>query len=747
MLSNRAYGAFPPSDHDDESIGEADTISVDDGIYDLREFTQENCTQPIIDLSKLKGSDFDDDLLDDDYQATTAATTADHQHDLMRSPSAHREVVAVVVDHAQSSTRTTQSLTRSPSSSSIGFSQDSDEEFNNALCKAVDSVQQHSVQHKILVDSTKSKLATMTATPKRLFSDVDSSPPPKPAASAAAVLHSHKRPKRQTSIDSFILPKGQSQPKLEDDDERWFCNHKMYRVGETWISNHPDHNHQNPNFNGYTFTIHSFVHDGRLKCAQCPVGNVLIDLANTFIGKEEAMRLRQRSTTNLAQNHHQQQFRHLKLVVVEKSKQKFPLRFLTSRVEQDNGIMSLPRDKLFVYDCGAVDKVKVGLNISYSLLHPPDLPTPTTTTASTKPTVLELFAGCGGMTQGLTRAGFHVKYAVDHDHWAAATLRCNHNREEMMVFEEDVGQFLNKVQDKDPAYPTPDDVDHVHASPPCQGFSQANRKGGTNDTMNNELIYKFVEAVRIFKPKTASMENVNGILADHTEKVKNSTTLQHAYPGSYPTNGKKPKSHYLYRVVADLLEIGYQVRVMILDASQYGDPQKRERVVLFAALECCRLPGVPIPTHSPDGSADTLPTVRVMDALSSLENILPTTGSGWVVLHDGTYTPDHNIENTRVRSEYDQLIAEEPARTIRRTNGVKHYTLERSLTVRERARLQSFPDSYQFCGSLAERNKQIGNAVPVELAYQMAKSCYRSHRIDAAVAGSEVLASGTPKSN
>jgi DNA (cytosine-5)-methyltransferase 1 len=160
------------------------------------------------------------------------------------------------------------------------------------------------------------------------------------------------------------------------------------------------------------------------------------------------------------------------------------------------------------------------------------------------------------MTHGLKRAGFHVKYAVDNDHCAAATVRCNHSRNEMMVFEEDGSQVLNKVQDEDPAYPSPDDLDHVHASPPCQGFSKENRNGGANDTANNELIYYFVYAVRIFKPKTASMENVNVILAHHTEKVKNSTTLQHSYPGTRPTNGKKPKSHYLYRVVADLLGLG-----------------------------------------------------------------------------------------------------------------------------------------------------------------------------------------------
>jgi hypothetical protein len=73
MLSSVAFNLFPHSDK--ESIGEADTISVDDGIYYLREFIQQNCTQPIIDFTKLNGSDFDDDFDDEDYNATTSTIT------------------------------------------------------------------------------------------------------------------------------------------------------------------------------------------------------------------------------------------------------------------------------------------------------------------------------------------------------------------------------------------------------------------------------------------------------------------------------------------------------------------------------------------------------------------------------------------------------------------------------------------------------------------------------------------------
>ena len=398
----------------------------------------------------------------------------------------------------------------------------------------------------------------------------------------------------------------------------------------------------------------------------------------------------------------------------------FPLTSLAFRIDLDSGSISQSRQKeqLYAYHFVPGAKIKAGLHIAYHLLNPPSTASPPTRT----PTVLELFAGCGGMTCGLNKAGFNVKYAVENNPTAAATLRSNHVKDNMMIFEEDVRLFLDKVKDEAAGYPRLDDVDHIHASPPCQGFSKANRNGGANDESNNDLTYRFVDAVRMFKPKTASMENVNGIMTDHTGKTKMNTRLEHTV--------RKSNTHYLRRVVADLLELGYQVRVMILDASHYGDPQWRKRVILFAANVTCRLPRFPVPTHSADGCADMLPTVSTINVLSSLENVKPTRGSGLVVLADDTRVFDHNAENTKLGTEYDQLIAEEPARTIRGANGVKHYALERSLTVRERARLQSFPDSYQFCGSAAERNKQIGNAVPVNMAYQIAKSCFQSHQMD-----------------
>jgi DNA (cytosine-5)-methyltransferase 1 len=334
-----------------------------------------------------------------------------------------------------------------------------------------------------------------------------------------------------------------------------------------------------------------------------------------------------------------------------------------------------------------------------------------------KPTCLELFAGAGGMSHGLIDAGFDIKYAVENDGFAAATLRVNHP--DMIVFEEDVTLFLEKAEEGDPCYPKRGDVDHIHASPPCQGYSQANRSGGVNDTKNNNLTFRLIRGVRRYLPPTASMENVNGILMDDTQKIKASTQLGSILQA--PTTTKQRK-HYMQVVTSDFMELGYQVRIIILNASHYGDAQSRERVLLFAAHWCWKLPDVPPPTHGEDETG-LQPFVTARDVLKDLEDVKPVRGSGLVMLPDNkTTVADHNEEGTKVKSEYQQVQAEARTPTVRKNNSLLHYAHRRDLTVRERARLQSFPDTHIFCGSLKNRCDQIGNAVPVKLARAIASS-------------------------
>jgi DNA (cytosine-5)-methyltransferase 1 len=95
-----------------------------------------------------------------------------------------------------------------------------------------------------------------------------------------------------------------------------------------------------------------------------------------------------------------------------------------------------------------------------------------------------------------------------------------------------------------------------------------------------------------------------------------------------------------------------------------------------------------------------------------------------VQLPNGKVTEDHCFAG--IKSESAKLIADKPSKTVRRTNGIEHYSLERNITVREMARLQSFPDEYQFCGSDTQKKSQIGNAVPVNLATAIAASIYKT---------------------
>ena len=247
-------------------------------------------------------------------------------------------------------------------------------------------------------------------------------------------------------------------------------------------------------------------------------------------------------------------------------------------------------------------------------------------------------------------------------------------------------------------------------STPCQGFSSANIYGGKNDERNNECTKHFIELVRVLKPKkSVSFENVTGILA-------------------------RDNIHYLQMLVSELIQLGFNARVQVLNSARCGgDAQERNRV--FVTAWRCELSTVipkPIDTHSHSGG--DLPKVRTAaDAIGDLVNVEPCGGEGRVRWkgEDGTnftVTYNHTMGNNDINKVEDELVATAPARTIRRQRPVLHYSNSRCLTVREIARLQSFPDDFIFRGKLINQRDQIGNAVPIGLATEVAKviwdSCY-----------------------
>lgn len=337
-----------------------------------------------------------------------------------------------------------------------------------------------------------------------------------------------------------------------------------------------------------------------------------------------------------------------------------------------------------------------------------------------------MFSGAGGMSLGARIAGVDVQLALDLDKYAAATYVHNH-KPLYGFYVGDIRGFKVK------SIETGGKKTVVFGGPPCQGFSTSNQRTRSADNANNWLFEEFIRVVKGYNPDWVVFENVRGILefegGAFVEKVKN-----------------------------QLKKIGYTTSSELLHASEYGIPQKRARFFIVGSRHGIRFD---FPT------ASGLPAVSVEDALGDLpvlengastcyqkyrsrskskyvdvlrggldgcHNHLVTRNSKYVL---DRYThvrqgenweaiPDDLMTNYKDRNRchtgiYRRLVADEPSVVIGnyRKNMLIHPVENRGLSVREAARIQSFPDDYRFMGSIGFQQQQVGNAVPPMLAKQI----------------------------
>jgi len=291
---------------------------------------------------------------------------------------------------------------------------------------------------------------------------------------------------------------------------------------------------------------------------------------------------------------------------------------------------------------------------------------------------LECFVGAGGSLQGYKNVGFETICAIDNDHDAIATLKLNHP--ELNTYKGDIQDFIEHAG-------VIGRVDHIHWSSPCQDFSQANRSlngssqvAGKRDRADLSLL--LVDYVQLKRPLTAVFENVCGIY-------------------------QRKNVHYLKNITKKLMQLGYQVRCTVLKACDYGDPQGRPRFFMFISKNNIPMPSIPAPTH---GDAPHLwPFVTTKEALDQVNDSLPNMQGRTLSL-----LPQHGVI---------RLKPHECAPTIRAGSVTPfHHSKDRCINVREAATLQGFPLDYKFIGSLLSQYKQVGNAVPVELASAVALS-------------------------
>lgn len=343
-----------------------------------------------------------------------------------------------------------------------------------------------------------------------------------------------------------------------------------------------------------------------------------------------------------------------------------------------------------------------------------------------KPTVIDFFCGCGGLSKGFMDAGYEVLLGIDNDEVALKTFVLNHKNSEGLALDLSKPNILDSLVEKlDGKNP-----DVIVGGPPCQGFSLTGTRNF--EDKRNSLYLSMIEAIKIIRPKAFLIENVPGLAKLYGGKVKD-------------------------EIIKRLSEFGYNVSMNILCAADYGVPQVRKRVFFVGLENSLGEFQFPKPTHtkknyiSCEEAIGDLPPL--IDELGNEKNTYlnkPTNqyaskmrGNQKILLNhiatnhkdfvkevinmvpDGGNHKDlpEGIGTSRKFNEaWTRYHSKSPSKTI--DTGHRnhfHYRWNRIPTVRENARLQSFPDNFEFLGTRTAQYRQVGNAVPPLLAFTIAE--------------------------
>ena len=343
-----------------------------------------------------------------------------------------------------------------------------------------------------------------------------------------------------------------------------------------------------------------------------------------------------------------------------------------------------------------------------------------------KPTVIDLFAGVGGLSLGFEMEGFDILLANEFDQSIATAYRENHKSTNVVVgditsldLSKVFGEYVNKI-------------DVVIGGPPCQGFSQKGKRKTINDE-RNFLFKHYVEVVKFVKPKYFVMENVPNLLTAE-------------------------KGFFLNEIKGLFKGYGYSIRYGVLNAADYGVPQNRRRAIIIGKY-LATPPELPLPCKQ---------KVTIWDAISDLAYLESGEGEfeqeyrnspksdyekkmrkGSKILYNHMATkhsalalerlslippnagkevlPKEHITKSVYSGTWSRMKQNDVAVTITTrfdtpsSGKFTHPFLNRAITVREAARLQSFPDTFKFIGSKMSQMKQVGNAVPPLLARKIAR--------------------------
>lgn len=337
---------------------------------------------------------------------------------------------------------------------------------------------------------------------------------------------------------------------------------------------------------------------------------------------------------------------------------------------------------------------------------------------------IDLFAGCGGLSKGFLDAGFDIIVGIDNDSAALNTFKLNHNGAAALnadLSKQETFEKIKQIAGKRK-------IDVIIAGPPCQGFSLTGPRNF--DDERNKLYLAVFEVVKQFNPKAFVIENVPGMATLYNGEIKK-------------------------EILKRFKALNYNVECKILVAADYGVPQMRKRLIFMGIRDDIGAPKFPKPLFSPNNYR----TCR--DAICDLPSLVDTLGEEKcaystepcteyqrimrknskqlfnhtatkhtqlvkdtiaLVPEGGNYKdlPKGIGESRRFHEAWTRYDGNKPSKTI--DTGHRnhfHYEYNRVPTVRENARLQSFPDDFVFTGTRTQQYRQVGNAVPPLLGYYL----------------------------
>ena len=326
---------------------------------------------------------------------------------------------------------------------------------------------------------------------------------------------------------------------------------------------------------------------------------------------------------------------------------------------------------------------------------------------------IELFAGAGGLALGIEKAGFETIGLVEFDESASKTLKFN--RPEWNVIHDDIAN-ISKLDLEDYFSIDKGALDLLSGGAPCQAFSYAGKRLGLEDTRGT-LFYHYALFLEKLQPKMFLFENVKGLTSHDGGKT--------------------------YKTILSVFESeGYTVQSKVLNAWDFGVAQKRERMIMVG-IRNDLIDRISFEYPQPHSYKPVLRDILLDCPQSQGMQYSEHKRKLFELVPPGGYWRDipEDIAKEYMKSTWNmgggrtgilrRLSLDEPSLTILTSPSQKqtercHPLEARPFTIRESARIQSFPDNWEFQGSIGNQYKQIGNAVPVNLAYEVGKKIKES---------------------